>query len=88
VASAVADKVQDLTSSAKEKVSQLACSVSDTAESAAESVANAYETSTEYLEDKALAARDTLTDLIRRNPIPALLIGFGVGFILARAVRD
>ena len=28
---------------------------------------------------------EDLTDLIRRNPIPALLVGVGLGFLLARA---
>ena len=31
---------------------------------------------------------DDLTDLIRRNPIPALLVGVGVGFLLARATTS
>ena len=31
---------------------------------------------------------DDLTNLIRRNPIPALLLGVGVGFLLARAIRS
>ena len=29
-----------------------------------------------------------LTDMIRRNPIPALLIGIGVGFLISRATRS
>jgi len=27
---------------------------------------------------------DDVTDLIRRNPIPALFVGIGLGFLLAR----
>jgi hypothetical protein len=27
-----------------------------------------------------------LTDLIRRHPIPSLLIGLGIGFVLARSL--
>jgi len=29
-----------------------------------------------------------LTTLIRRHPVPALLVGFGIGFMLARVIRD
>ena len=28
-----------------------------------------------------------LTDLIRRHPLPALLVGFGLGLLLARTMR-
>jgi len=28
-----------------------------------------------------------LTNLIRRNPIPALLVGCGIGFLLSRVIR-
>src|SRR5438874_260622 len=31
---------------------------------------------------------DDLTNLVRRNPLPALFIGFGLGFLLARSMRD
>ena len=29
-----------------------------------------------------------MTNMIRRNPIPAVLIGIGIGFLLARATRS
>ena len=29
-----------------------------------------------------------LTDLVKNNPIPALLIGIGLGFLLGRAMRS
>jgi hypothetical protein len=31
---------------------------------------------------------DDLSGVIRRNPIPALLIGIGIGFLLARSTRS
>jgi uncharacterized membrane-anchored protein YhcB (DUF1043 family) len=30
---------------------------------------------------------EDLTSLIRRNPIPAMLVGVGLGFLLARMTR-
>ncbi len=41
-----------------------------------------------YLRQEGLTGMCTdLTNLIRRNPGPALLVGLGVGFLLARATR-
>ena len=56
---------------------------------AAEPVANALESSGRYLEEKGLAGIGTdVTELIRRNPIPALLLAVGVGYLLASATRS
>jgi hypothetical protein len=56
---------------------------------AKEKVAGALETSGKYLEEKNLTGMvDDLTDLVRKNPIPALLIGVGLGFLLARTLRS
>ena len=56
---------------------------------ASHAVADALETSGHYLEEKKLSGMaGDLTDLIRRNPIPALLIGIGLGFLLARTLRS
>jgi len=42
-----------------------------------------------YLEDKNLSGMmDDVTELVRRNPIPALLVGVGIGFLLARTLRS
>jgi len=52
-------------------------------------VAGALESGGKYLEDKKISGMaDDLTDLIKRNPIPALLIGVGLGFLLARTFRS
>lgn len=49
-------------------------------------VADTLENTGKYLEEEGLSgiAAD-VTGLIKRNPIPALFIGIGVGFLLARA---
>jgi len=52
-------------------------------------VAGALESGGKYLEDKKISGMaDDLTDMIKRNPIPALLIGVGLGFLLARTFRS
>jgi hypothetical protein len=57
--------------------------------SATSAVADTLENTGEYLETHGLSGvASDLTDMIRRNPIPALLIGIGVGFLIARATRS
>jgi hypothetical protein len=56
---------------------------------ATRSVAGALESSGQYLENKKLSGMaEDVTDLVRNNPIPALLIGIGLGFLLGRALRS
>jgi hypothetical protein len=57
--------------------------------SATGAVADAMETSGRYLQEHGLSGiGEDLTNMIRRNPIPALLVGIGVGFLIARATRS
>jgi hypothetical protein len=57
--------------------------------SASSAVANTLERGGRYLEEEGLSGiGDDLTNMIRRNPIPALLIGIGIGFLIARATRS
>jgi hypothetical protein len=52
---------------------------------ATEAVAGGLERSGEYLKDQGFTGMaGDLTEMIKRNPIPALMFGIGVGFILAR----
>jgi len=56
---------------------------------ASHAVANTLEEGGRYLEEKRLSGMaEDLAGIIRRNPIPALLIGVGVGFLLARTLRS
>ena len=62
----------------KGMVGDASCAVADTLESAGR-----------YLEDEGLSGiSEDMTNMIRRNPIPALLIAVGVGFLLARAMSS
>jgi len=52
-------------------------------------VAEGLESGGRYIREEGFSGMaDDLTDLIRRNPIPALLVGVGVGFLLARATTS
>jgi hypothetical protein len=55
---------------------------------AASKVADSLEKGGRYLQEEGLSGiAGDVTDLIKRNPIPALLVGVGVGFLLAQALR-
>jgi uncharacterized protein YjbJ (UPF0337 family) len=90
VAGAVKEKVEDMAAGA----SQLAGKVKDTAEEWGSSVGAATVQAKEKAQEVAGAAAEKVgevgqdvTDLIRRYPLPALLVGVGVGFLLARVLR-
>jgi hypothetical protein len=56
---------------------------------ASSTLASGLESSGQYLERESLQGiADDMTNLIRRNPIPALLLAVGLGFILARATTS
>lgn len=56
--------------------------------SAGEAIAGKLEGSGRYLEQQGLEGiGEDVTNLIRRNPIPSLLIGVGVGVLVARMIR-
>jgi hypothetical protein len=49
-------------------------------------VADTLENTGKYLENEGISGMaNDVTNLIKRNPIPALFVGIGVGFLLARA---
>jgi hypothetical protein len=52
---------------------------------ASASVADSLESGGRYLQEEGLRGMaEDVTNLIRRNPIPALFIGIGIGFLLAK----
>lgn len=56
---------------------------------ASSAVAQTLEKTGRYLEQEGLQGiGEDLTAMVRRNPIPALLVGVGVGFLLARATSS
>jgi len=95
VASAVGDKADNATQSVGRGMESLAGTIRDRGPQsgflggATSGVANALEGSGRYLEEQGLSGiGEDLTNMIRRNPIPALLVGVGLGFLLARMTRS
>ena len=92
-ASAVADKARNLASQVSDRASEMASDVGDTvsqtAHQAMHRVSDGWEASRNYLQQEGFSGiADDVTNLVRRNPLPALFIGFGLGFLLARSMRD
>jgi hypothetical protein len=52
-------------------------------------VAKGLEKGGKYLQQEGLSGiADDVTEMIRRNPIPAVLVGVGIGFLLAQLIRS
>jgi hypothetical protein len=93
-ASYVGQKAEDAASAVGTGMKSLAGTIRESAPregmlgSAGSAVASTLESGGRYLEEHGLSGiGEDLTEVIRRNPIPALLIGIGVGFLIARATR-
>jgi ElaB/YqjD/DUF883 family membrane-anchored ribosome-binding protein len=91
----VGQKAEDATSAVGGGMQTLAGKVRDNAPqegvlgSASRTVANAIDDAGKYVEDKNLTGMmDDMTGLIKRNPIPALLVGLGVGFLIGRVLSS
>jgi ElaB/YqjD/DUF883 family membrane-anchored ribosome-binding protein len=92
-ATAAVDKTNDGIAAVGHKMNALAGSVRDAAPpngaigSAAGAVADELQAGGQYLEQHNLEAiGKDLTDLVRRHPIPSVLIGFGAGCLLGMAI--
>jgi len=54
---------------------------------ATRTVADKLEQGGRYLEEEGFSGMmDDVTELIRRNPVPAVLVGIGVGFLIGRTL--
>jgi ElaB/YqjD/DUF883 family membrane-anchored ribosome-binding protein len=91
----IGDAAQGAVETAGKMASDAASFIGKKAESAAsavgsglKSVAGTVESGAHYLSEHSVSEMGSdMTNLIRKNPIPALLIAVGVGFLLARAIR-
>jgi hypothetical protein len=56
---------------------------------AGHAVADTLENTGRYLKDHGLQGiGEEATRLVRKNPVPAMLVGLGIGFLLARIIRS
>jgi hypothetical protein len=92
----VGDRADQATAAAGRGMQNVADTIRENAPSsgvlgtAAQAVSSTFERGGRYLEEKRITGfADDMTNAIRNNPVPALLVAVGVGFLLARALsRD
>jgi ElaB/YqjD/DUF883 family membrane-anchored ribosome-binding protein len=91
----VGHKAEDAVSSVGGQMKSLAGTIREKAPhegvvgSTASAVANTLDSSGSYLQQHNFQAMaEDMTDLIRRYPIQSLLVGIGVGFLIAKATRS
>jgi hypothetical protein len=95
VASTIGQKAEDTTAAVGSGMKNLAGTLREKLPhegmlgSASSAIASTLESSGRYLQEEGLRGMASdLTNLIRRNPIPALLVGIGIGFLIARSTRS
>ena len=88
------DRADDATTTVGEKMTDVAQTIRDKAPvsgpvaNAADTAASTLERAGSYLQEQDLAdMRADLEGIIRRHPIESLLVGLGVGYLLARSMR-
>jgi ElaB/YqjD/DUF883 family membrane-anchored ribosome-binding protein len=85
VAGAAKDKAREAAEAAKEKVGEAATAAGDLAVQVKDKVREWGVTAGEEARDAMQDAAKELTAVVRRYPIQSLIVGVGVGFLLARA---
>jgi hypothetical protein len=87
----VRDKAEQATTSAGKGMESLAGTIRDRGPQAGimgratSTVADTLDRTGHYLEDQGLSGMaEDLTTLVRNHPLPAVLVGIGLGFMLAR----
>jgi hypothetical protein len=79
---AVGSGMQSLAGTMRDKLPQ-----SGPLGAATSTLAGGLESTGRYLQEEGLkGVAEDMTNLIRRNPLPAMFLGIGLGFILARAI--
>jgi len=94
-ASAVGKTADNLASSAGGGIKHLGETLGEQAPhegvlgNASQAVANTLKEGGKYIQDAGLSGMaEDVTELIRRNPVPAILVGMGIGFVIGRAMRS
>jgi hypothetical protein len=87
-AEGIADTAGNLVGQAREKVQEWTSAAGETMAQTKDRVQEWASTGAQWTGETARDFGHEATMLIRRYPIPALLAGFAVGFLLARATKS
>jgi hypothetical protein len=95
MASAVGHKVDDATSAVGSGIKNLADRLKSAGPQegflgrASQTVADTIKQGGDYIEHEGLSGMTKdVTELIRRNPLPAVFLGLGLGFLIGRLLRS
>ena len=84
-ASPVTSRIGQATSAVAQKTGEMAAALGGRARETAHSVVETVEAGGTYVRDKGLRGMSAdLGDVIGRNPLPALALGFTIGFTISR----
>jgi len=88
-ATSAVDAVKGAAGTAADKVRQVASTVGRQAEGAAAAVGETFQDSGRYLQERDLSGMlEDCTGLVRRYPLPALLLGLAAGYCMGRILRS
>jgi hypothetical protein len=95
LASTAGKRVEEATAALGERVKSVAGSLRERAPhdgmlgNASGMVADSLDNAGRYLQEEGIVGMaEDVTELIRRNPIPAMLVGVGIGYMLAKLLRS
>jgi len=83
----VMDKAGDYAGQARDKAGEWAGDARDAARQAGDKVQKWAGDAYDYASENAGDFGREVTSMIRRHPVPAVLIGFGIGLLLGRTAR-
>jgi len=93
-AATAAQRADEITANAGQSMKELGRKIHENAPSdgmlgrASQAVASSLRDGGEYLEDTTMSGlAQSVTDMIKKNPVPAVLIGLGLGMMLGRITR-
>jgi hypothetical protein len=81
------DKAAEAATHAKESVQQMASSAAESMVHAKDAVSHLATDTVQHTGEYLKAGGEEVTGLIRRYPIAAVLVGIGIGFVLAKVTR-
>jgi len=89
IAGKVGDEVKNAASQVGQMASDAASFMGKKAESAKDAVTDTVKSGARYVQEHNMSdMAGDLGELIKRNPIPAILVALGLGFVCARAMRS
>jgi len=84
VTSTVTDKIEEATSAVAQKASDVTSAVSHRTGEAIDTVVDKVQAGGTYVREGVSSMAEDVGNLIRRNPLPSLAIGFTIGFLIAQ----